>query len=59
MHDESYASIVIASQAVQFLSQVDPFTFLPEKEIENVASQLLIAHYKKDKILFTKYSILL
>ena len=53
-HDESYSSIVIASQAESFLSQVDPFSFLPDKEIERIASQVLIAHYKKDKILFTQ-----
>ncbi|MBT7714844.1 MAG: cyclic nucleotide-binding/CBS domain-containing protein [Deltaproteobacteria bacterium] len=53
-HDESYTSIVIASQAETFLSQVDPFSFLPDKEIEKVAAEVLIAHYKKDKILFTQ-----
>ncbi|MCG8336718.1 MAG: DUF294 nucleotidyltransferase-like domain-containing protein [Proteobacteria bacterium] len=54
MHDESYSSIVISSQAKQFLSQVDPFSFLPEKEIEKVAQQVFIAHYKKDKVLFSQ-----
>lgn len=53
-HDESYSTIVIASQAKTFLSQVDPFSFLPDKEIEKVASKVLIAHYKKGKILFTQ-----
>ena len=54
MHDETYSSIVISSQATKFLSEVDPFSYLPEKEIENVASQVFIAHYKKDKILFVQ-----
>ena len=48
MRDESYSAIMATGQAFQFLSGVIPFSFLPEEEIEKVASQLSIVHYPKD-----------
>jgi CBS domain-containing protein len=50
MLDESYASIMATGQAVQFLSTVVPFTFLPEEELEKVAAKLSIVHYPKGAI---------
>jgi len=51
MLDESYAAIVSASQAFLFLSGVVPFSFLPEEEIERIASDLAIVHYPKNTLL--------
>jgi len=51
MLDESYAAIVSASQAFLFLSGVVPFSFLPEEEIERIASDLAIVHYPKHTLL--------
>ncbi len=52
MLDESYASIMATGQAVQFLSTVVPFSFLPEDELEKVAAKLSIVHYPKEAIPF-------
>ncbi|MBU2621361.1 MAG: cyclic nucleotide-binding domain-containing protein, partial [Proteobacteria bacterium] len=40
MLDESYASIIAAGQTFQFLTDIVPFSFLPEEEIEKIASEL-------------------
>jgi CBS domain-containing protein len=50
--DESLASIIETGQAKHFLSRVDPFSFLPEEEIEKVASELSMVHYPEETILF-------
>ncbi|MFO7667286.1 MAG: DUF294 nucleotidyltransferase-like domain-containing protein [Desulfobacterales bacterium] len=52
MLDESYASIIAAGQAFQFLKGIVPFSFLPEEEIERVASELSTVYYPKDTVLF-------
>lgn len=54
MRDESYSSVMTAGQAYHFLSGVAPFSFLPEYEIEKMASQVLVAHYPKDTIMFVQ-----
>ncbi len=54
MLDESYASIIAAGQAFQFLSGVIPFSFLSEDELETVVSKLSIVHYPEGKILFVQ-----
>jgi CBS domain-containing protein len=54
MLDESYASIVAANQAFQFLSRLEPFSFLPEEKIESLASQFSIVYYPKDTVLFVQ-----
>ena len=52
MLDESYASIISAGQAFQFLKGIVPFSFLPEEEIERVASGLSTVYYPKETVLF-------
>lgn len=52
MLDESYASIIAAGQAFQFLTGTVPFSFLPEEEIERTASELSMVFYPKDTVLF-------
>ncbi len=42
----------MVSQAVQFLSDMVPFSFLPEKELEEIAAHLYTAHYPKNTVLF-------
>ncbi|MCG6906893.1 MAG: cyclic nucleotide-binding domain-containing protein, partial [Desulfobacteraceae bacterium] len=52
MLDESYAELMAATQAAKFLSQIDPFSFLPENEIEKTAAKLDIVRQPKNKVLF-------
>jgi CBS domain-containing protein len=54
MLDESYASMIATTQAVQFLSGVVPFSFLPEEELETISSNLSIVHYPKGAVLFVQ-----
>ncbi len=54
MRDETYSSVMLAGQAFQFLSDIAPFSFLPDEEVKKIASQIFIAHYPKDKILFVQ-----
>jgi CBS domain-containing protein len=54
MLDESYASTIATTQAVEFLSGIAPFSFLPEEELENVFSKLSIVHYPKGTVLFVQ-----
>ena len=52
MLDESYASIIAAGQAFQFLTGIVPFSFLPEEEIEKISSELSTVYYPKNTVLF-------
>lgn len=52
MLDESYASIIAAGQAFQFLTGIVPFSFLPEEEIEKIASELSTVYYPQNTVLF-------
>ena len=54
MMDDSYASMVAAGQALHFLSNLEPFSMLPEMELQIIASKLSIIHYPKDTILFVQ-----
>lgn len=54
MLDQSYASIIATGQAFQFLSGVVPFTFLPEDELEKIASKLSVVHYPKDTVVLVQ-----
>ncbi|MEA3280509.1 MAG: DUF294 nucleotidyltransferase-like domain-containing protein, partial [Thermodesulfobacteriota bacterium] len=42
----------MVSEAVQFLSVMVPFSFLPEKELKEIAAHLYTAHYPKNIVLF-------
>ncbi len=54
MDDESYAGIVATNQALRFLRDVPPFSFLPEHELEAVAGKTIRAHYPADTVLFVQ-----
>ena len=51
MLDEAYVTTLATEQALQFLSGVVPFSFLPDDEIEKVAGKLSIVHYPKGSII--------
>jgi CBS domain-containing protein len=50
--DDSLDALIETGQARRFLAQVDPFSFLPEAVIEEIASKLSMVHYPKDTVLF-------
>jgi CBS domain-containing protein len=52
MKDESYAAMLASAQAQQFLSGIDPFSFLPEEELAQIVPELSLVHYPKDTLLF-------
>ena len=52
--DKSYEGIIAAGQALQFLSQLEPFTFLPEEEFERIAHNISLIYYPKGTILFVQ-----
>lgn len=52
MLDKSYAAIVTNGQAMHFLGNTVPFSFLPKKEREKTAAEISIVQYPKDKVLF-------
>jgi CBS domain-containing protein len=52
MVDQSYASIFALHHAYQFLTSINPFSFLPEKELEEIANQLSMAFYPSDTTVF-------
>ena len=54
MVDESYAAIIASLQAFAFLTEVDPFSFLPEEELKKIAGELSIVHYPKDTVVFVQ-----
>ena len=54
MFDKSLDAIARAGQARLFLSGVDPFTFLPEEEIEHAAGSLSRVSYPKGTVLFVQ-----
>jgi len=52
--DQAYAAIVSSGQARRFLTGVIPFTFLPERELERIASKLSIVRYPRKTVIFTQ-----
>ncbi|MBC2710670.1 MAG: cyclic nucleotide-binding domain-containing protein [Desulfosarcina sp.] len=54
MFDKSLDAIARVGQARLFLSGIDPFTFLPEEEIENAAKSLSRFSYPKGTVLFVQ-----
>lgn len=51
MMNESYASVIAANQAFQFLASIEPFSFLPQEEIERISAIVSIKQYPKGTIL--------
>jgi CBS domain-containing protein len=54
MMNKSYASVVAAGQALHFLHELAPFSFLPEADLEKMASAVSIISYPKDTVLFVQ-----
>ncbi|UCF94124.1 MAG: cyclic nucleotide-binding domain-containing protein [Desulfobacterales bacterium] len=54
MRNEAYASIVVAGQALHFLSKLVPFSFLPESELVDIAAAISVINYPRDTILFVQ-----
>ncbi len=54
MIDKSYAAILAFGQAFQFLSGIVPFSFLPDTEIEKIASELSLVFHPKGSMLLTQ-----
>ena len=54
MLNKSYASVVAAGQALHFLHELAPFSFLPEEDIEKMAAAVSIINYPKDTVLFAQ-----
>ncbi len=52
--DKSFEAIIAAGQVLQFLSQLEPFTFLPESEFEKIAASISLIYYPKDTVLFVQ-----
>ncbi len=52
MLNESYASMVVAGQAHNFIRGIVPFSFLPDDAFELITGEISIVHYPKDTILF-------
>ncbi len=52
MADDSYASIIETARALNFLSEIAPFSFLPKDELEIIASKFSIVQYPKGEIIF-------
>ncbi|MBT8372968.1 MAG: cyclic nucleotide-binding domain-containing protein [Deltaproteobacteria bacterium] len=54
MSNESYASVVASGQALHFLSQLVPFSFLPEEEINRIVDAIKMVHYPRNHVLFVQ-----
>ena len=54
MSDKSYASLVVSGQALHFLSQLVPFSFLPEEEINRIVDAIQMVHYPRNHVLFVQ-----
>lgn len=52
MVDDSYASIISTSQALNFIKDLVPFSFLPREALEEVADSLSILRIPKNDIVF-------
>jgi CBS domain-containing protein len=54
MQDESYGAAIAVSQIVYFLSQIIPFSFLNEEEIQAIAPLVTAVHHPKDSVVFVQ-----
>ncbi len=52
--DQAYASIVSSGQALRFLANVVPFAFLPEKELEKIATKLSVVRYPRNTVVYSQ-----
>ncbi len=52
--DESYAAILVTGQARDFLGRTVPFSFLPDKDLEEMIHALALIHHKAGTVLFVQ-----
>ena len=52
--DDSLGSIISIGQAKNFLFSINPFSFLPEKAIEQAAAKLTMVQHPADTVLFVQ-----
>jgi len=52
--DDSLGSIISIGQAKHFLFSINPFSFLPEKAIEQAAAKLTMVQHPADTVLFVQ-----
>jgi len=52
--DESYAAILVTGQARDILARTVPFSFLPEKDLEEMIHALALIHHKAGTVLFVQ-----
>jgi len=56
MTDSSLSSLIEIGQVRRFLANFEPFSFLPETELERIAAELTVAQYPKGTVLFVQGS---
>ena len=54
IYDPSLNSLIETGQVRHFLADVEPFSFLPEEELEQIASALTVVQYPKGSVLFVQ-----
>jgi CBS domain-containing protein len=54
LSDESLTTIIETGQARLFLANLEPFSFLPEEEIDRISGELSMVKYPKDTVLFVQ-----
>jgi len=54
MQNESYAAAIAASQVVNFLSRIPPFSFLPEEELGALRPHISSVFFPKDSVVFVQ-----
>jgi len=52
--DESYASILVTGQARDLLSRIVPFSFLSEKDLDEMVNALSLIHHNAGTLLFVQ-----
>ncbi len=52
--DDSIKALIETGQAQHFLSNTEPFSFLPEVQVAAAAERLTVVHYPKDRVLLTQ-----
>jgi CBS domain-containing protein len=52
--DPSLSSLIETGQARHSLSNIEPFSFLPEEEIDRIAAALTVVQYPKGSVLFVQ-----
>ena len=52
--DPSMSSLIETGQVRRFLADIEPFAFLPDQELDQVAAEIKVVNYPKDTVLFVQ-----